>query len=180
MNIFKSRIAAVASGALIIAALSGTTGAVASGLIDGTDIKNESVTGTDVDNGTITGKDVKNGSLTLQDLAGESNKELADLVAVSMPKQSDYFEGMKTLQVGAGDTTALGTDNPVHFGLVNVTITSAEAGTFDLSSNGQTVGCTVAAAGGSCQISQVIDARYLTLLSGSAATVTYSVLQVNP
>jgi hypothetical protein len=67
MSLFSTRIAAVAAGATLLVGL-GSYGAVASGLIDSHDIKNNSITKADIGKGAVGGSEIINGSIGLGDL----------------------------------------------------------------------------------------------------------------
>lgn len=93
MKLFNSRAASVGAVCAAIV-LSGGTGAYASAMIDGGDIKNESVTGSDVDNGTIGSPDIKNGSIDSIDIK-DSTVTAGDMRQDTIQYIVDKAQGVK-------------------------------------------------------------------------------------
>jgi hypothetical protein len=163
MKLFNSRLATIAAAAAIVT-FAGGTGAYASGLIDGGDIKNESITSVDIDNGTIRSADIvngengvqsvdiKDGSIRLDDLApGISDTILENMKQGGMTdangKQAYFFEGDPTAGMPAMQI--------VPNAVVTVTATSASTGAdskVSLTFGDHTATCVVVATdfGGSC------------------------------
>jgi hypothetical protein len=67
MLVSRHRLTLLAAGIAVVA-LAGSTGAVAAGLIDSSDIQNDSVRSVDIQNDTLRSKDIRDGAVRPQDL----------------------------------------------------------------------------------------------------------------
>ena len=68
MSTSRHRLTLLAAGVAVVVALAGSTGAVAAGLVDSSDIKNDSLQSVDIQDDTLRSKDIKDGTVRPRDL----------------------------------------------------------------------------------------------------------------